>query len=88
MQIDNILLDEIMGNPEYRPYLGFSAGAIEYKDDALTETKGYFYGVHAGLLVYVTDTIDADISYNHYNIIDIKSVDKMSGASFSLHYFY
>ncbi len=88
MEIDKILMDEIMGMPEYRPYLGASIGTLSYENDTLTDTSGYFYGANLGLLMYVTDNIDADLSFHYYNVEDIEGLDKIEGGTLGLHYFY
>ena len=88
MEIDKILLDELFGTPKLRPYLGLSGGILKYKDDSLEDTDGFYYGGNSGFIIYLTDTIDLDLSY-HYNIVqEIKTVDSIQGATFSLHYFY
>ncbi len=88
MEIDKILMDEMMGMPEFRPYVGLSVGTLRYEDDALTDDTGYYYGANAGLLVYVTDNIDADLSYHYYNVEGIENLNKIVGGTLSLHYFY
>jgi len=88
MEIDKILLDNVFGMAEFRPYLGFSAGMIKYEDDALQDDSGYYYGANLGLLVYATDNIDTDISYHYYKVKGIEGLDSSKGASLSLHYFY
>jgi hypothetical protein len=88
VEIDKILLDELFGTPKLRPYLGLSGGILKYKDDSLEDTDGFYYGGNSGFIIYLTDTIDLDLSY-HYNIVqEIKTVDSIQGATFSLHYFY
>jgi opacity protein-like surface antigen len=37
LEIDKILMDEIYGMAEFRPYLGLSAGTISYADDTFLE---------------------------------------------------
>jgi len=88
MEIDKILMDDIMGMPEYRPYIGASIGTLEIENDDLTDTSGFFYGGHIGLLMYVTDNIDADLSFHYYKVKDIEGVDKIEGGTLGLHYFY
>ena len=88
IEIDKILLDEILGMPEFRPYVGASLGALFYDDNLLSDTNGIYYGANLGLLVYVTDNVDADFSY-HYHFVDkLENIDKIKGGTFSLHYFY
>lgn len=88
VEVDKILLDELFGTPKLRPYLGLSGGVLKYKDDSLEDTDGYYYGGNTGFIIYLTDSIDLDLSY-HYNVVqEIKTLDSIQGASFSLHYFY
>ena len=88
IEIDKILLDNVFGMAEFRPYLGLTAGILQYDDDTLDEESGYYYGANLGMLVYATDNIDADISYHYYKVGDLEKVDTLKGASLSLHYFY
>ena len=88
LEIDKILMDDIMGMPEFRPYLGASVGSISYKDDALTDSNGIFYGANLGFIIYATDNIDADLSYHYYNVENFDDLDNIQGGTLSLHYFY
>ncbi len=88
MGIDKILMDNIMGMPEFRPYAGASVGMMRYDDSSIADNKGMFFGASLGLLVYVTDNIDADISYKYYKVNDNDAIDNIQGGTFSLHYFY
>ncbi len=88
MEIDKIMLDELMGMPEFRPYLGLSVGYFKYDDDVLSDDSGLYYGANAGLIIYATDNMDADLSYHYYKVNNIDELDNIKGATFSLHYFY
>ncbi len=88
IEIDKILRDRLFGTPKIRPYLGLTLGTLKYKEDLLPDTSGYYYGGSAGLILYVTDTIDADISYHHHIIQEIESLDTIKGFSLSFHYFF
>ena len=88
MEIDKILLDDIFGYPQVRPYLGANIGFIHDKDKHLDTNNGYYFGGAFGFLVYITDNIDMDISYHYDAIKDIDAFDTMRGGSFALHYFY
>ena len=88
MEIDKILMDEIMGMPEFRPYLGATVGYLTYDNDTLTDDNGYFYGANAGFIIYATDNIDADLSYHYYKVSGIDALNNIKGGTFSLHYFY
>jgi len=88
MEIDKILMDEIMGMPEFRPYLGLTLGYLKYDNDALIDGSGLFYGANAGLIIYATDNMDVDLSYHYYKVNNIDELNNIQGATFSLHYFY
>jgi len=47
-----------------------------------------YYGLNTGLLFYVTDNLDADISFHYYFMDRIEPLDTMRGVTFALHYFY
>jgi len=83
LEVDKILVDELFGMPEIRPYLGASVGYLHYE-----ESDGYYYGGNFGFLLYATDTIDVDISYHYYKVGKLEPLDTMQGASLSIHYFY
>ena len=83
LEIDKILVDELFGMPEIRPYLGASAGYLHYE-----ENDGYYYGGNFGFLLYASDTVDVDLSYHYYQTGKLEPLDTMQGASLSIHYFY
>lgn len=88
VELDKVLLDELFGTAKLRPYLGLSGGILKYKDVALEDSDGFYYGGNGGFIIYLTDTVDVDLSY-HYNIVqEIKDLDSIQGATFSLHYFF
>jgi hypothetical protein len=87
VEIDKILMDDLFGYPEVRPYAGATVGYVTYlagEEDVST----YYYGANFGFIIYATDNIDADIAYHYYQIVDFDEVDSIQGASLSLHYFY
>jgi len=87
-EIDKILLDEIYGSPMFRPYVGLSLGAVHFDNQNFVDNTMYFYGFNAGLIIYATDNIDADLSYHYYETFDDTEVANMEGPTLSLHYFY
>lgn len=87
LEIDKILMDNMFGYPEIRPYAGLTVGYVTYKGGE-EDVSTYFYGANAGLLVYASDNIDADIGYHYYKIQNFEELDAIQGASLSLHYFY
>ncbi len=47
-----------------------------------------YYGLDLGMLFYITDNIDLDVSYHYYFMDRLEPLDTMRGATFALHYFY
>jgi hypothetical protein len=88
IEIDKILLDDIFGYPEVRPYLGLSVGYLHYEDIAIEKEDGYYYGGAFGFVIYLTDNIDLDISYHYKKVKDIDEINTIKGPSIGVHYFY
>ena len=57
------------------------------RNTSISNSDGY-YGLDLGFLFYVTDDIDLDVGYHYYFMDRLEPLDTMSGATFSLHYFY
>lgn len=57
------------------------------RNTTIKPNDGY-YGLDFGFLFYVTDDIDLDVSYHYYFVDRLEPLDTMTGATFSLHYFY
>jgi len=88
LEIDKILMDDIFGYPEVRPYLGATVGYIHSEKDNIQDSDGLYYGGAFGFLIYITDNIDADISYHYNKLEDIEPLKSTKGASIGIHYFY
>lgn len=54
---------------------------------SISNSDGY-YGLDLGMLFYVTDNIDLDVSYHYYFMDRLEPLDTMRGGTFALHYFY
>ena len=87
LEVDKILLDELFGMPELRPYLGATVGYLHYENGSIDDDS-FYYGGNFGFLVYVTDDIDADLSYHYHKIQDMELLDTMQGGTLGIHYFY
>ncbi len=88
VEIDKILLDDLFGMPEIRPYLGATVGYLHYDNISSLDSDGFYYGGNFGFLIYATANIDVDLSYHYYKVSDLDPVDTMQGANLSLHYFF
>jgi len=88
LEIDKILLDDMFGYPEVRPYLGATIGYTHNESNDLQDSDGVYYGGAFGFLIYITDNIDADISYHYNKLEDIEPLSATKGVSIGIHYFY
>ncbi len=89
LEIDKILLDDMFGMPEFRPYLGATVGYLHYDTfNADVNNDGFFWGGNFGFIIYATDTIDVDMAYHFYMTENMEPLDDLQGGTFSLHYFY
>jgi len=57
-------------------------------NDTTVSTSDGYYGFDTGFVFYITDNIDLDISYHYYVMDRLEPLDRMTGLSFSIHYFY
>jgi len=89
VQMDKILLQSI-GTYKLRAYAGLAIGAMSQKRaDDDSKDIGYVYGATVGMMYYISDTIDMDISYKYLKTDDnIESIDDFNSASIGLHYFF
>ena len=87
-EIDKILMDNLLDFTRLRPYVGLSIGSISYTNTKNSKDSGYFYGINAGVIIYATDNIDADISYYYLKSQGMESLDSIDGANMSMHYFF
>jgi hypothetical protein len=88
MEVDKILIDQLFGRPELRPYLGATIGYLHYKDISLEGDNGYYYGINFGLMIYASDVIDVDLSYHYYQVSDLDPLNTSGGLGLGIHYFY
>jgi hypothetical protein len=70
----------------------YNENRISYNEEndintTISVSDGY-YGLNFGLLFYISDSIDLDVSYHYYFMDRLEPLDTMRGVRFSLHYFY
>ncbi len=81
-----------------RIYIGASGGWIDTGDtpteildlDTLESisSDGYTIGVNIGLMYYISDQLDLSIDYRYLSVEDVMAIDKITGFSIALHYFF
>lgn len=67
------------------PYIGASIGYFDHK---LNDKKHSIYGAHMGLLFNLSDKIDLDLGLSIKRKRNLDNINKYTGASLSLHYFF
>lgn len=86
MQMDRGVLTNSFEDLAFKPYLGFSVGAIQYKNN-ITD-KGYMYGLNGGFTYIVNNSIDLDLGYRYMKTAKMTNIDKVDDINLALHYFY
>ena len=74
---DNKIQDEIDNNPN-----------VGENNVTAPRNRDGYYGLDLGMLFYITDNIDLDVSYHYYFMDRLEPLDTMRGGTFALHYFY
>jgi len=89
LQIDRTLLYSL-STSKLRIYGGVVGAAIiqDKNDGSDDKMLGYGYGLSAGLMYYLSDTIDLDLGYRYMKVTDIDNVDDISSFGLALHYFF
>ena len=67
------------------PYLGVSIGYFDHK---LSDDNHSMYGLHAGVLFNLSDKVDLDFGMSLKCKRNLDNIDKYTGATLSLHYFF
>jgi len=90
VQMDTGILSNTFKNSAFKPYAGFSFGAMQEKNvlNALTKDSGYVYGINTGLAYIFNDAIDFDLGYRFLKTSKLESIDSLSDLTLSMHYFY
>lgn len=80
VRYDDILITEYNSNRIQKDLANDNNTTIRNRD-------GY-YGLNLGMLFYVSDNIDLDVSFHYYFMDRLEPLDTMNGARASFHYFY
>ncbi|CAA6818144.1 MAG: Unknown protein [uncultured Sulfurovum sp.] len=88
-QIDTGVLTNTFKDSAFKPYAGFSFGAMQEKNklSSLTD-KGYLYGINTGLAYIYNDALDFDLGYRYLQTSKLKNVSSLNDLTLSMHYFY
>jgi hypothetical protein len=88
-QVDTGILSNTFKNSPFKPYAGFSFGAIQ-ENNKLTSLKdrGYLYGINTGVAYIFNDALDFDLGYRYLQTSKLENIDSLSDLTLSMHYFY
>lgn len=87
IQVDTGIFTGLFEDYQFKPYLGFSLGAMQHKNGALDD-KGYLFGGNIGLNYVVNNLIDVDLGYRYMSSSKFKNLDNRGDILLSLHYYF
>ena len=86
LESDRGILSELFKDSQFQPYVGFSVGMLQHKNE--TTESGSGYGLNTGLTYIFNNDIDLDFGIRVLNVKGIDAVGHMNNLTCSLHYFY
>jgi len=88
-QVDTGILSNTFKNSRFKPYAGFSFGALQEKNKRTSiQDRGYLYGANLGLAYIFNDDLDFDLAYRYLQTSKLENIDSLSDLTLSMHYFY
>jgi hypothetical protein len=87
IQVDKGILTDIFRDVPFKPYIGFSLGAMQQKNDLMTD-KGYLYGGNVGFNYVLNNEMDIDLGYRYMTTSKLKEIKNRSDFILSLHYYF
>jgi len=87
MQVDRGVLIDMFENVPFKPYIGFSLGVMQHKNNSMRD-RGVLYGGNIGLNYVLNNYFDLDLGYRYMITDKLKKMDNREDISFSLHYYF
>jgi len=87
IQVDKGVLTELFRDYPFKPYLGFSLGAMQYRKDSIVD-NGYLFGGNAGFNYVVNNLIDVDFGYRYMSTSKFNNLKDRGDFILSLHYYF
>ncbi|MCK4441281.1 MAG: hypothetical protein KAU90_04695, partial [Sulfurovaceae bacterium] len=87
VQVDRGVLTDIFKDIPLKPYIGFSLGAMQYKNNLMTD-KGYLYGGNLGFNYVLNNEMDIDLGYRYMSTSKLKKINDRGDFALSLHYYF
>ncbi|NOZ90444.1 MAG: hypothetical protein GXO60_04060 [Epsilonproteobacteria bacterium] len=87
VQVDKGILTDVFKDVPFKPYIGFSLGAMQHKNDTLTD-RGYLFGGNIGINYVLNNYFDIDLGYRYMTTSKLKNLNDRSDFALSLHYYF
>ena len=87
IQVDKGVLIDLFEDYPFKPYLGFSLGAMQHKKGDITD-NGYLFGGNAGFNYVVNNLIDIDLGYKYMTSSKFHNLNDRGDILLSLHYYF
>jgi hypothetical protein len=87
IQVDKGVLTEVFKDYSFKPYLGFSFGAMQHRNSIDTD-NGYLFGGNIGFNYVVNHLIDIDLGYRYMSTSKFSHLKDRGDFLLSLHYYF
>jgi len=87
IQVDRGVLTDIFRDTPLKPYLGFSFGAMQHRNN-LVKDRGYLFGGNVGFNYVLNNYFDVDFGYKYMITSKFKHLNNRGDLALSLHYYF
>jgi len=87
IQVDKGILTEMFKDMPFKPYLGFSIGVMQHRNDNLKD-RGYLFGGNVGFNYVLNREFDIDLGYRYMTASKFEDLDDRGDIALSLHYYF
>ncbi len=87
LQVDRGILTELFKEYPFKPYIGFSLGAMQHTKGSFDD-RGYLFGGNIGINYVLNNSIDIDLGYRYMDTSKLKKISDRGDLMLSLHYYF
>jgi hypothetical protein len=87
MQVDRGVLIDMFEDKPFKPYIGFSLGVMQHKNDYIKD-RGYLLGGNIGINYVIDNYFDLDLGYRFLTTSKMKNLSNRQDLSISIHYYF
>jgi len=88
IQVDRGVLTDLFKDVPYKPYIGFSLGAMQHRHSSMKDDNGYLYGGNIGFNYVLNNDMDIDLGYRYMSTTKLKKIKNRGDFALSLHYYF